>query len=202
VTGWTVVVPIRSWVGGKSRMEVDAAARETLGRAMALDTLGAAAACDDVERIVVVTATDAVAREATQLGAEIVSDPEAPSADPLNTAIMWAVVASAPAGPVAVLLGDVPALTAEALAEALQAARAHPTAFVPDADGTGTVLLAVASADLLAPAFGIDSAEAHRAGGAVRLDDMPARLRRDVDTLRNLDEARRLGVGPRTAAVS
>ena len=71
---------------------------------------------------------------------------------------------------------------------------------MPDADGTGTVLLAAASPGALRPRFGPGSAAAH-AREAVVLADAPVRLRRDVDTAAHLDEAVAHGVGPRTAAV-
>jgi 2-phospho-L-lactate guanylyltransferase len=72
--------------------------------------------------------------------------------------------------------------------------------FVPDAEGTGTVLLAALTAAAMRPAFGPGSARAHRAAGAHPLDvDLP-RLRRDVDTPADLRTAIALGVGPRTRA--
>ena len=73
--------------------------------------------------------------------------------------------------------------------------------FVPDADETGTVLLAALDAAAMVPSFGPASASAHQAAGAVRLDvDLP-RLRRDVDTPADLRAAVALGIGPRTQAV-
>jgi 2-phospho-L-lactate/phosphoenolpyruvate guanylyltransferase len=60
-------------------------------------------------------------------------------------------------------------------------------------------LLAAATPGALQPAFGPGSLAAHVRRGAVPLDlDLP-RLRRDVDTPADLDEALALGVGPRTA---
>jgi 2-phospho-L-lactate guanylyltransferase len=70
---------------------------------------------------------------------------------------------------------------------------------VPDADGSGTVLLAAPNAGDLRPAFGAGSAAAHVARGALRVDlDLP-RLRCDVDTADDLRRAQELGVGPHTA---
>ena len=73
--------------------------------------------------------------------------------------------------------------------------------FVPDAEGTGTVLLAGLEARVLRPAFGAGSAAAHEAAGARRLTLELPRLRRDVDTREDLRTALTLGVGPRTRAV-
>jgi 2-phospho-L-lactate guanylyltransferase len=110
------------------------------------------------------------------------------------------------ARPAAVLLADLPALRPEDLDAALAAARdaldAEGTrmAAVPDADGTGTVLLAARTPARLDPAFGPGSFAEHLRRGAVPLPlDLP-RLRRDVDTPADLDAALALGVGPRTAS--
>jgi 2-phospho-L-lactate guanylyltransferase len=101
---------------------------------------------------------------------------------------------------VAVLLGDHPALRAAELEEALARASAHRSSFVPDADGTGTALLAVTADATLRPRFGPGSAERHARAGHVRLEvDVPG-LRRDVDDEESLTAALRLGVGPATAA--
>jgi 2-phospho-L-lactate guanylyltransferase len=99
-----------------------------------------------------------------------------------------------------VLLGDLPTVTPAALSRALQACGQHQTAFVPDAEGTGTVLLTARALADLVPAFGAGSAAAH-ARHSTRLDlDLPL-LRSDVDDDVALGRAVALGVGPRTAAV-
>jgi 2-phospho-L-lactate guanylyltransferase len=118
-------------------------------------------------------------------------------------------------GPVAVLLGDLPALRPHDLGSALAAAAealrdgtgdpgraAAPPAmvFVPDAERTGTVLLAGLRPDAVRPSFGPSSARDHARAGARRLDLPLPRLRRDVDTPADLAAAVALGVGPRTAA--
>ena len=69
-----------------------------------------------------------------------------------------------------------------------------------DAAGTGTVLLAAAGTALL-PAFGAGSARRHAESGARRLDGRWPSLRRDVDTVADLAEAVRLGLGRHTAAL-
>ena len=98
----------------------------------------------------------------------------------------------------AALSSDLPALRPGELTAALQAAAAVPRAFVADAEGSGTTLLAARDGDL-APRFGRGSAAAHAAGGAVGLaGDWPG-LRQDVDTAADLHAACWIGVGPRTA---
>jgi 2-phospho-L-lactate guanylyltransferase len=90
------------------------------------------------------------------------------------------------------------------LTAALRAAQqAGPSrrSFVADAAGTGTVLLAATPVAGLEPCFGVGSAAAHMASGAVALDGPWSSLRRDVDTAADLAGALRLGLGPRTAAL-
>jgi 2-phospho-L-lactate guanylyltransferase len=102
---------------------------------------------------------------------------------------------------VAALVGDLPALRPEELGAALDAAAAHPEAFVRDADGTGTTLLTAAGA-ALRPRFGPGSARAHADDGAVPLSGTWPGLLRDVDTEADLRAALALGTGPRTAALA
>jgi 2-phospho-L-lactate guanylyltransferase len=103
-------------------------------------------------------------------------------------------------GRVAVLLADLPALRTEDLSAALAACGRHPSAYVPDAEGTGTVLLTAARPALLEPAFGAGSAQRHDLVAQREELDLP-RLRRDVDLAIGLEQARVLGLGPRTAAM-
>jgi 2-phospho-L-lactate guanylyltransferase len=99
----------------------------------------------------------------------------------------------------AVLTGDLPALRPAELGDAL--GRVAARSFVPDAPGTGTVLLAAVAGVALDPHFGVGSAAAHAASGAERIaGDWPS-LRRDVDTVADLRAVLTLGVGPHTRAV-
>jgi 2-phospho-L-lactate guanylyltransferase len=63
----------------------------------------------------------------------------------------------------------------------------------------GTALLA-ASQPPLDPRYGGPSRAAHRESGAVELPGQWPSLQRDVDTVEDLDEAARLGLGPATQA--
>lgn len=198
----------------KSRLrEADPSAEhEGLVLAMALDTIAAALESPVVGRVVVVCAEPGPGEEAERLGAEMLLD--VPDAG-LNPALAYAAaqvrrtgIAGMEPG-VAALTADLPALRAPELTEALRRAaeaaqslgpRALARAFVADAAGTGTVLLAAPPGAALEPCFGPDSAAAHEASGAIRLTEAWPSLRRDVDTPADLAEAFRLGVGPRTAA--
>lgn len=200
---WRVVAPVKGGADAKSRLAPAGPARSQLAQAVALDCVAAALAADPpVAEVLVVSADGAVLAEAASLGARPVREGRAGAG--LGPAVRDG-VSAAGAGPVAVLLADLPCLLPEDLLTALRAVdealdAGAGWAFVPDAEGTGTVLLAAGAGGTLRPAFGPASARAHERAGARRLDvDLP-RLRRDVDTPGALEEALGLGVGPRTAA--
>ncbi|SFC62135.1 2-phospho-L-lactate guanylyltransferase [Klenkia taihuensis] len=193
---WSVVVPAKRLAVAKTRLGPTGtrAAHEELVLAMLGDTLDAVLACPAVASAWVVTDDPRAAAVAAALGARVV--PDAPAG--LDAAVDHGARASG--NPlVAALHSDLPALRTDELAAALSAAAAVRRAFVADADGTGTTLLAVTDG-VLDPAFGPGSAAAHAASGAVPLDGGWPGLRRDVDTPAHLAEAARLGTGPRTRA--
>jgi 2-phospho-L-lactate guanylyltransferase len=99
------------------------------------------------------------------------------------------------------LAGDLPAIRPGELAAALATAARLGSAFVPDADGTGTTLYAAAPGTPFRPRFGLGSRDAHLAGGAAEVRDGITGLRRDVDTAGDLRLARHIGLGPHTAAL-
>ncbi|HEY4269183.1 MAG TPA: 2-phospho-L-lactate guanylyltransferase [Galbitalea sp.] len=195
---WTIVIPVKGTSAAKSRLGVS----ERVAVAIALDTVAAAVAAvaadaavgSPLGQVIVVTSR-AVAADVESLGARVVLDP----GSGLDAAVA-AGIAEAGDGAVAVLLGDVPGLLPSELGDALVAAGRHPRSFVPDADGSGTVLIAARRSEDHAPAFGADSRALHAAAGYVELAiDASSGLRRDVDTPDQLDAlAGRLG--PRTVA--
>jgi 2-phospho-L-lactate/phosphoenolpyruvate guanylyltransferase len=196
---WRLVVPVKGAPDAKSRLQVGAGiARTDLARAMALDTIEAALTTSAVDTVLVVTSDPVVSGAALAMGARVEPDP----GGGLNAAVGCGrdVIAAESTGPLAVLLADLPAVRPEDLTAALAECTAHPAAFVPDAEGSGTVLLAVADAADLRPAFGAGSAARHDLV-ATRLDLDLLRLRRDVDVEMSLTAAVALGVGPRTRAV-
>lgn len=221
---WHVVVPVKESDRAKSRLAAPhPLSRPALASAVAEDTLEQVCRALPPAQVIVVT-SDRHAREvAGRLGAQVVSDPGAG----LNAAVRAGLASTADAevqsttsarvgsttdGGIqsttdagvdrgrpgwAVLLGDLPALRAADLRTALERCAAHPACVVPDADGTGTVLL-TSTVGPPEPRFGSGSAARH-AVDATRLElDLP-RLRRDVDTATDLAHAVTLGVGPRTA---
>ena len=195
---WTIVIPVKSPATAKTRLAaaVPPALRAELARAFALDTIAAALASQQVSRVIVVGDDPSIAG-----GAEFLTEPE--GGQGLLAAVHQGInrARAASNGPVAVLLGDLPALTPDELDAALGAAAGHPLAFVRDADGTGTTLATAAAGRPFEPRFGLDSAALHVADGYVELE-ASAGLTRDVDTVDALAQALALGVGRHTSAVA
>lgn len=184
---WWVIVPVRDTRHGKSRLAVDPALRVRLARALAGDTVAAAAGCQLVGAVLAVVDTPADADLLRSAGARALLGHFAD----LGAAVA-AGLAQVPTGtPVAVLLGDVPALRSGELADVLAAVPAGGTVFVTDAAGTGTTLVAGRGVPVR-PLFGPGSAAAHRAAGMLDLvatAAVPASLRQDIDTVADLATA-------------
>lgn len=202
VTMWTVVVPVKLLAHAKSRLaRVTGGHREQLALAVASDTVAAALRCGRVRTVVVVTDDPLAGPALEDIGARVV--PDAPDSG-LNPALRYgAGFAAGSAGDgIAALSADLPALRPAELARALDAAAGHPTAFVADAAGAGTTLYAAAGLPAFAPEFGKGSRGRHAAAGAYELDiDGIDSVRRDVDTLADLEEALLLGLGEHTDTV-
>jgi 2-phospho-L-lactate/phosphoenolpyruvate guanylyltransferase len=155
---WRLVVPVKASAVAKSRLRPpDGVRRADLAHALARDTLTAVFDCLPAAHVVVVTSDPGTRAFVRDRGGLVERDPAAG----LNAAVAagarvvqrhWGDSA------VAVLLGDLPALRPSELASALSACAEHDRAFVPDAEGTGTVLLSAASPGLLLPLFGTGSA--------------------------------------------
>ncbi|HEY8301750.1 MAG TPA: 2-phospho-L-lactate guanylyltransferase [Jatrophihabitans sp.] len=189
---WTVLVPLRSLPSAKSRLASTVASDlfEDLVTAIRADTLAAVHAAGPVARVVVVgdRPADGVTLVQTRRG---LNGALRDGADYARS--RW------PGEGVAALVGDLPAVRADEIAAALDAASAHPAAFVPDGPGTGTTLLTARPGCELEPLFGEGSAARH-ATVATRLDAGPG-LRHDVDTADDLAAAARVGLGRHTRTV-
>ncbi|WP_018788125.1 2-phospho-L-lactate guanylyltransferase [Micromonospora sp. CNB394] len=182
---WTVLVPLKRLDRSKSRLALPPALRRAVAEAMLLDVLAAAA---PVARVCLVSAEPARDR----YGVPVLPDP----GGGLSAAVAHA--AARFDGPVAVLSGDLPAARPAELAAALAAAAALDTAVLADAPGSGTTLLTARRGRWLRPAYGPDSHRRHVGAGMADLTGRLALpgLRRDVDTVADLREAARLGIGP------
>ncbi|QNP69969.1 2-phospho-L-lactate guanylyltransferase [Streptomyces roseirectus] len=202
---WMLVIPLKPLARAKSRLSDTAgdAVRPGLALAFAQDTVAAALASAAVRDVAVVTDDPLAGRELAALGARIV--PDAPRAG-LNAALAHgeSVVRTVhPQTALAALNADLPALRPHELTRVLDAAAEFPRAFLPDAAGIGTTLLAATPGHPLLPAFGPDSRHRHRASGAAELA-LPHvdSVRQDVDTGDDLRAALTLGTGPRTTTAT
>lgn len=202
VQSWAAVVPVKRLSLAKTRLAVADDVRADLALAMAADTVAACLAARLVTTVVVVTDDDRAATAMAALGATVV--PDMPDAG-LNPALRHGADVAAtqdPGAGVFAVSSDLPALSGAALDDVLGRAGSFDTACVADAAGTGTTLLAARTAAAFVPAFGPESWQRHRDGGAADLTAAAdPRLRRDVDTLADLADAVALGCGAATAAV-
>jgi 2-phospho-L-lactate/phosphoenolpyruvate guanylyltransferase len=201
---WSVVIPVKVLALAKSRLTGPAGPRRAeLALAMAADTVAAAAACPVVGSVIVVTDDAAAAAVLSGLGALVL--PDEPG-DGLNPALAFGAAYSDERWPDrgrAGMAADLPALHAAELGRALDRAAEVGEAFVPDTAGTGTTLYAAAPGALFRPRFGAGSHQAHLSAGVVelRLPGLDG-LRRDVDTVADLRDAARIGLGPHTSAAA
>lgn len=198
-------MPVKRLALAKTRLHLadhpsgPASGRPALALAFACDVVAAGLACPLVSTVLVVTDDPEAAAALAALGAVVV--PDLPDAG-LNPALEHGAAllrAQSPDLGVATVSSDLPAARSGDLAEVLAALGPGERAFVPDAAGTGTTLLAAGRGAALLPSYGSGSAERHRASGASELSG-PASLRRDVDTAADLAAAQALGVGPHTTA--
>jgi 2-phospho-L-lactate/phosphoenolpyruvate guanylyltransferase len=201
---WSMVIPVKVLALAKSRLTGPAGShRAELALAMAADTVAAAVACPAVDRVIVVTDDPDASAKLSGLGALVL--PDQPG-DGLNPALAYGAAYSDdhwPGRGRAGMAADLPALDPAGLGLALGRAAEVPEAFVPDAAGTGTTLYAAGPGAAFCPRFGPESRRAHLSAGAVELVLPGLRgLRRDVDTVDDLRDAARIGLGPRTAAAT
>ncbi len=197
---WTVIVPLKSSVRGKSRLELDPTLRQRLALAMALDTVTAAVGADGVGRVLAVVEDLADGERLARVpGVGI----HLTRRTGLNAAIGDGLTVATVTfgGSVAVLPGDLPSLTKDELGAALTRAAQYTSSVVADRQGTGTTLVTATmetGGDRLRPHYGPGSFDRHVADGAVALDlPVTSGLRRDVDRVEDLT-----GVsGPRTLEV-
>jgi len=209
---WSVIVPVKPAQHGKSRLDVPGVDRVALARAIALDTIAAAVACDAVAQVVVVTDDGWMPLHATDIpGLRFVPESDPPGLElaaaarfstltRLDAAVARGIAAVDTRMPRAALLGDLPALRPADLAAALEAAASVDRGVVADAEGTGSTLVTAGSGADWSSSFGDGSFARHRALGCVPLEVPHAStLRRDVDTAPHLEDAAALGLGPRTA---
>jgi 2-phospho-L-lactate/phosphoenolpyruvate guanylyltransferase len=190
------ILPVKRFDRAKSRLgaSVADALRGELARAMVADVLRALARTASIRRTIVVTSEPSLQQTASQHGALLV-----PDGDELgqSAAVTLGVRRALADGIERVLCipGDCPALDPTELDALLTAERdsdpsgaGGPTqvVIVPDRHGTGTNGLLLTPPDAIAPSFGPDSCERHRAlalaaGMSCRVERLPSLLL-DIDT--------------------
>lgn len=201
---WAVVIPVKPGAVGKSRLHLADIDRVTLARAIALDTIAAAASCPEVAQVFVVTDDGALAALAFDIpGLRFVPEGEPSGAlRGIDAAVAHGAAAAGERMPRAALLGDLPALRPDDLGAALRAADGVARGVVADGEGTGTTLVTAAAGVPFVSAFGEGSFARHVGLGCTPLAvGAESTLRRDVDTADQLLAAIALGLGPRTARV-
>ena len=200
---WSVVIPVKLLALAKSRLSgLGDADRRAMALAMAADTVTAAVACPSVGDVIGVSDDPDVKTETEAAGAIVIADLPGAGLNEALTAGAVHAAASWPARGLAALTADLPALSAHELAVALTAASLVSQAFVADAAGSGTTLYTAMPGARFLPRFGPRSRLRHREAGVVELElpGIPG-LRRDVDTLSDLRQAARIGLGARTLSV-
>jgi 2-phospho-L-lactate guanylyltransferase len=197
---YVVLVPVKPPALGKSRLggslglgDLD---RREVAAAIALDTVEACRTATLVAEVLGVTDDAGFSAELAAIGCATIPDG---TSDDLNSTLRLAAAEAHRRWPDLVpvaLLGDLPALRPAELDAALSSIESGASAYVADADGSGTTLYTAAYDDF-APRFGAGSAAAHDAVAREIHGALPG-LRRDVDDLADLQQAWDLGVGPRT----
>jgi 2-phospho-L-lactate guanylyltransferase len=200
---WAMLLPIKPPGAAKSRLALASAEdRTALVMAMATDVVAVALACPRVDLVLVVGDSPDGLEPLQRMGATVVVDPAVRG---LNASLRYAAGLAAARDAsygIASLVADVAAVTVDQLTRALDAAAVAGTAFVPDAAGRGTTLVAARRWGSFLPEYGLQSRRRHREAGFVELDleDLTG-LRLDVDTLADLAALRSLGPGPTTSAL-
>jgi 2-phospho-L-lactate guanylyltransferase len=204
---WTAVVPVKSLPDAKSRLlPDDDPTRPELALAFLEDVLAALDGAAAIAGVVVVTDDERVRRVVDASPARWIA--EFPHTG-LNPAAAFGAASLAPGSAVAIVAGDLPCLTSDAVDQVLALAGARERAFMSDAQGIGTTMLLDSVAANCSPAFGERSRARHVQLGYVDLGldssaearRLLARARRDVDTQVDLWDAMRIGVGAATSAV-
>lgn len=173
-----VVLPMRTVSGGKARLgeALDAEERVELVLGLLLHTLGVLAGWQPCRRIHLVSPDPLLDAAVRLAGTDVIVHRQA--GEGLNEGIRLGIAAAQAEGAtnLLVLPGDLPDLTVEALDElivaadaAMAAAAGGPlVAIVPSDTRSGTNALLLRPPDVIDPAFGSDSFEAHlRAAEAV-----------------------------------
>ena len=189
---WTVILPVKTLSTAKSRMSAAGGGPSaSLAMAFFQDTLTAVSDCLLVSHAIIATADRVIGGLASAQGCLVVDDTGHPG---INQAARWAATAAEPASRIAILVSDLPCLTAESLQAVLTCARVHERSFLADAAGTGTTMWFAGAGDpprvMLRPIL-----QAGTQGRRTCRSRRPPRIRRAGIPAGS--SRRRHGVGPR-----
>jgi 2-phospho-L-lactate guanylyltransferase len=196
------ILPVKRFAHAKQRLGASVAdpLRLDLARAMVGDVLEALARTESIAQTIVVTCEDAVVSTALEHGASVLRD-SSESGQPAAATLGVERAIADGFERVLCVPGDCPALDPAELGALLEApadtiAPAREVVIVPDRHGSGTNGLLLSPPDVIAPAFGLDSCERHRAlarsAGASWRIERPPSLLLDIDTGADLDALRQL----------
>lgn len=196
---WHVLVPAKPLRSAKTRLALPDGDRAELAAAMLRDTIRAVRGGKSVSATHLITVDAQVGMLARS---EHVAAWTVEGAEGLNNELEQAALRIVQTGSrdgIAVVLGDLPCLTARVFSELLAVAPSDRQSFLTDVTGTGTTMLMAPPGIRLTPAFEGASTARHSAVA----ESIPAASRwraaqRDVDTLEDLCQAINLGVGPHT----
>lgn len=201
-SAWAVILPVKPLVTAKSRLSSDEfPSVQDLAMAFFQDTATAVLACPAVSAVIVVTTDPDVAHWSLEHDCTVADDS---SVQGINAAAGLAARHVPPGMRTAVMVADLPCLTPDALDSVLRAGLGHRSAFLADAEGSGTTTW-LCEQPFAMPRFGANSRAAHVAAGAVDLVAMGdhgawTTARRDIDTASDLAAARLIGLGTFTSA--
>lgn len=198
---WMVIIPIKPPQIAKSRLESTKrrVTTEELARAFAKDVVAVATQVASVVGVVAVTSDSSLARELRSSGATVLAEPVRLTGD-LNAVLEFAqaeVLVQHPNCGIAIVTADLATIQPQSLANLLDSASRSKIGYVADHRGSGTSLLLNRSGHSVTPAFGLESASAHRArdfGDLTEFADDSLRL--DIDTPDDLERAIAVGLGP------
>jgi 2-phospho-L-lactate/phosphoenolpyruvate guanylyltransferase len=206
------ILPVKRFAAAKSRLgaSVEDTLRERLARAMVGDVLSALARSRAIERTIVVTCEQSLQQAARLHGALVIEDSaERGQSAAVELGIRRALVDGAER--VLCVPGDCPALDPgeldALLADDMLGGRTPAqVVIVPDRHGSGTNGLLLSPPEVIAPSFGPDSCERHRAlaraaGASCRLA-RPSSLLLDIDTGADLAALRERLAGASAGAAS
>lgn len=190
---WHAVVPAKLLKDAKSRL-----GREDLALPFFTDVISALKQSKLVESVTVVSADPTICRLAVELNCQIVMENRSNGILPaINMGISSLKLPDQ--RNILVVLGDLPCLNPDQVDSFILQGSEFDSAFVSDAEGTGSTMWMRTHSTIPTPHFGPRSRAMHRESGAIEIDD-PQLIgtRRDVDTAVNLWDAIRIGVGKAT----